>query len=48
MGNCYKLDNSDKDLLSDIDALEKINSQKKLLNNDMMVNSQEKNINFLK
>jgi len=45
MGNCYKLDNSDKDLLSDIDPLEKINSQKKLLNNDMMVNSQEKNIN---
>ena len=45
MGNCYKVHNTDKDLLSDIDPLERINTQKKLSNIDMMANNQEKNIN---
>ena len=45
MENCYKVHNTDKDLLSDIDPLERINTQKKLSNIDMMANNQEKNIN---
>ena len=36
MGNCYKVHNTDKDLLSDIDPLERINTQKKISNIDMM------------
>ena len=50
MGNCYNVDNNDKDLLSDIDPLDKVNSMKKReslnnqINND---NNIDNNINLL-
>ena len=43
MGNCYNIDNNDKDILSDIDPLDKFSERKNHINN----NNIENNINII-
>ena len=43
MGNCYNIDNKDQDILSDIEHLERINSEKNLSNLNMIENTKENN-----
>ena len=42
MGNCYNIDNNDKDILSDIDPLDKFSERKNHINNNI-----ENNINII-
>ena len=43
MGNCYNINNKDEDILSDIQPLERLDSEKKLSNLNMIINTKEKN-----